>query len=172
MTRGSTPRAGRLPDHTGSKTVLSREGRQAPAPAWPLPGIPSTREAQLWEAAWRRPQAVLWDRDGQEDLVGLYVRKAAEAELPGSSSATVETFRRLGDDLLLTVPAMKRAGVVIADAAPSTPVRPAAVVPISGGTVRPGGRTSARDRFRRIPMDVTPGFADTPATSDTEETPA
>lgn len=165
MTRGATPRAGRLPDHTGNKTVLSREGRQAPAPDWPLPGIPSPREAQLWEAAWTRPQAVLWERDALEDDVALYIRKRAEAEIPGSSSASVDTIQRLADHLLLTVPAMKRAGVVIADEAPSAPSRPAAIVPISGG-----GRPSSRDRFQRIPVDAGPGFADTTDTDLSEET--
>src|SRR4051794_31508852 len=102
--QGSTPRSGRVPEFTGSRLVLPREGRQAPAPAWPLPGDPSSREAELWELEWARPQAIIWDRDALENDVALYVRKRAEAETPGSSSASVDTMRRLADDLLLTVP--------------------------------------------------------------------
>lgn len=179
MPQGQTPRSGRLPDHTGPTVVLPREGRQGPPPVWPLPGTPTTREAQLWAAAWKRPQALIWERDGLEDLVGLYVRKSAEAEAPGSPSAVVETARRLADDLLLTIPAMRRAGVVIGEpASPSGSTsgtfRPGVGFRATDGTVtpinsgRPSGHTSSKDRFRRIPS----GTATTSITPTTKETPA
>ena len=162
MTRGETVRSGRLPDFTGTTNVLPRAGRTTPPPAWPLPGVPTAREAELWARAWKRPQALLWERDGLEDLAALYVRKSAEAELPGSSAATVATALRLADDLTLTVPAMRRAGVSIAEDPANPTARPGSrsgsfrpgsapatgsVVPINGGTT---GHKSSRERFRRV----------------------
>ena len=166
MTRGETVRSGRLPDFTGTAHVLPRAGRTTPPPAWPLPGTPTPREAQLWAKAWARPQALIWERDGLEDLVALYVRKSAEAEAPGSSAATVASALRLADDLLLTVPAMRRAGVSIAEDPANAAPRPASrsgsfrpgsapasgsVVPINGGTP---GHKSSRERFRRVPSST------------------
>jgi hypothetical protein len=178
LPRGSTPRSGRVPVFDGSRTVLPREGRQAPAPAWPLPGTPSPREAQLWELEGSRPQALIWERDALENDVALYVRKRAEAETPGSSSASVDTMRRLQDDLLLTIPAMRRAGVAIAQpqAEPGTS-RPggATLVPIHGS---PGSRTrqalghrTAKERFTRTTNPATTPAADA-ATTDQEDNPA
>lgn len=157
MTRGSTPRAGRLPDFTGVQRVLPREGRQVPPPLWPLPGKPSARERQLWAAAWRRPQAVLWEEEGLADLAALYVRKTAEAEMPGSKAATVESSRRLADDLYLTVPAMKRAGVAIAPPESAT----TAAATTRSASPRP---PSSRERFRVVKsVDVTSDPTEEPA---------
>lgn len=168
MPRGVTPRSGRVPTFDGHLTVLSREGRQHPAPDWPLPGEASPREALLWEQEWTRPQAVIWQQDRLENDVALYVRKRAEAEAPGSSSASVDTMRRLLDDLLLTIPAMRRAGVVIGED-PASPgsaghsVRHAPDPSRSSGSPR-----SARERFRVVQPDS--GWQATP--NDTDKDPA
>ena len=49
--------------------TLPAEGRQGDAPEWPLVGQ-SDREAELWAAEWRRPQAVQWELTGAELEVG------------------------------------------------------------------------------------------------------
>lgn len=127
------------------------------------------REAQLWDLEWRRPQALIWECDAPENDVALYVRRRAEAETPGASSASVDTLRRLADNLLLTVPALRRAGLAIADedtkpAAGVTTIRPSArerwqAAPTPADDQ--GLRVTSRERFRRVPA----------APDLTEETP-
>jgi hypothetical protein len=129
-----------------------------------------------------KPQAILWEEDDLADDVALYVRKKGEAEMPGSSSAIVDTVRRLADDLLLTVPALRRAGISLApvqrEAAPATPSRrsssrdrfppalpasPDAPSPEDTNAPRDGSATdskgrhrSSRERFRTLPLAADP----------------
>jgi hypothetical protein len=62
---------------------LPAAGRPGPAPDWPLTR-PTGREKTLWAAEWARPQAVMWERNGQAIEVALYVRTFARAEAPGA----------------------------------------------------------------------------------------
>lgn len=39
--------------------------RDGSLPAWPLPDQ-TPREAVLWVREWQRPQAVMWERNGQQ----------------------------------------------------------------------------------------------------------
>src|SRR5690242_11707288 len=88
---GARARSGPAPDPTalrrdrdaGEGTVLPTEGRQGATPDWPLTEQ-SVREADLWERVWRMPQALMWERYGQELEVALYVRRFTEAELMDS----------------------------------------------------------------------------------------
>ena len=64
--------------------MLLAAGREGPAPDWPLVAQ-TDRERVLWENEWARPQAVVWERNGQENEVALYVRALARAEQPGAS---------------------------------------------------------------------------------------
>src|SRR3712207_1485565 len=143
MTRGYTPRSGRLPDFAGKRRILPRDVHLDPPP-WPLPGEPSVREAELWESVWGKPQAVIWAEDNMVDDVALYVRKKAEAEMPKSSSASVDSVQKLADHILLTIPSMTRAGIAIAP--PQD--QPA---PIPSGQGRTRTRSSAKDRFTVLP---------------------
>lgn len=71
-------RRDRTPDGS-TWTHLPAIGRQGEPPEWPL-SRPTRRELQLWQAEWRRPQAVMWEANGQQVEVALYVRCLAEAE--------------------------------------------------------------------------------------------
>ena len=53
--------------------------REGDPPAWPLTK-PTARERAIWASEWRRPQAVMWERNGWEREVALYVRTLALAE--------------------------------------------------------------------------------------------
>jgi hypothetical protein len=91
-------------------SVLPNKGMDAPP--WPLVGI-STREAELWDAFWLKPQSALWTRNGQLFEVALHVRCFAEAELPAAATPLRTLVRQQADALLLTMPAMLAARVKI-----------------------------------------------------------
>lgn len=121
---GARARSGPAPDpnalrrerEVGQWTTLPAVGRAGDAPEWPL-GEQSAREAELWGQLWRKPQALLWERNGQHHEVALYCRRFAEAELPESSTSLGTLVRQMMDSLLLTIPAMRAARVQIESAA-------------------------------------------------------
>jgi hypothetical protein len=93
-------------------TVLPASGRVGDPPAWPLTEA-SPREVVLWVAFWAKPQAILWERNGQAFEVAMHVRCFAEAEVQQASSAVRTLVRQQADALLLTIPAMHSARVRI-----------------------------------------------------------
>ena len=114
--------------------------RDGNVPEWPL--VEQTvREDDVWDAYWRKPQAILWDRNGQHFEVALHVRQlcAAEAHDAGVNARTL--VRQQLDSLLLTLPAMRSARVRIAEdevterreAAPRTPSSRSRLKVASGG---------------------------------------
>lgn len=100
------PNALRRERDAGEWTVLPAEGREGEPPAWPLPD-PTDREEELWDELWARPQALMWARYGQQLEVALYVRRFAEAELPGAFVALGTLVRQMADSLGLTTPGMR-----------------------------------------------------------------
>jgi hypothetical protein len=89
----------------GDWTILPAEGRPGRAPAWPMVKA-TARERALWNGLWKLPQATEWERNHLEMTVALYVRRLAEAELPGSKVTLSTLIRQLGDGLGLTAPGM------------------------------------------------------------------
>ena len=100
-------------------TLLPAAGFAGDVPRWPLsqrieadPARPrrqatvSRRERLHWAAAWRTPQAHVWDRLGWAHEVALYCRFLALAEL-GDLRAATET-RQWSDRLGLNAAAMLR----------------------------------------------------------------
>ncbi|MEU0733847.1 hypothetical protein [Streptomyces lavendulocolor] len=147
---GARTRSGPAPDpealrrerDAGEWTVLPSEGRQGEPPAWPLLGQ-SEREAELWGRLWRKPQALMWERFGQELEVALYVRRLAEAEEPDARVNLSTLVRQMADSLGLTTPGMRsNRWRITRDEEP----RPAA-----GRAVAP--RASARSRLKVVPSD-------------------
>jgi len=97
----------------------------------------------VWARLWKLPQAVEWQRLGQEHLVALYVRRFVEAEAPDTTAALSTLVRQFADSLGLTVPGMRSNRWVIDQGgvpAPRQPKQPA---------------VSARDRLRIV--DRAPG---------------
>ncbi|MGW0626437.1 hypothetical protein [Streptomyces sp. NPDC002758] len=111
---GARARSGPAPDpnalrrerDAGEWTILPAEGRSGAAPEWPLTEQ-SLREAELWEQLWRKPQALMWERYGQELEVALYVRRLTEAELMDSRVNLSTLVRQMADSLGLTTPGMR-----------------------------------------------------------------
>lgn len=111
---GARTRSGPAPDPTalrrerdaGEWTLLPAEGREGATPDWPLT-VQSEREAVLWARLWRMPQALMWERYGQEFEVALYARRLGEAEEPESSVTLSTLVRQLADSLGLSTPGLR-----------------------------------------------------------------
>jgi hypothetical protein len=149
---GARARSGPAPDpnalrrerDAGEWTILPQEGRQGATPEWPLPEQ-TIRESELWASLWRKPQALMWERYGQEFEVALYVRRYSEAEALESRVNLSTLVRQMADSLGLTTPGMRAnrwriAADEVAERRESAGKQPAA-------------KRSARDRFKVVPGD-------------------
>lgn len=150
---GARARSGPAPDpnalrrdrDSGEWTILPQDGRQGATPEWPLTEQ-TIRESEMWGSLWRKPQALMWERYGQEFEVALYVRRFAEAELMDSRVNLSTLVRQMADSLGLTTPGMRAnrwriAADEVAERRESTAV---------AGSAR---KRTARDRFKVVPGD-------------------
>lgn len=110
------------PSDRATWTHLPAIGRQGDPPAWPL-RRPTKRELAMWEAEWCRPQAVIWEQNGQEIEVAFYVRTCMEAEVRGVTASLRRMVRQQQLDLGITLEGLARLRWIIADdvAAPAPP---------------------------------------------------
>lgn len=154
MTKGGArARSGPAPDpnalrrerDAGEWTVLPVEGRQGATPVWPLTDQ-TERETELWTAMWVKPQALMWERYGQQLEVALYVRRLVEAEERGSFVNLSTLVRQMADSLGLTTPGMRanRWRITAEEAAPAKPA--------GRGRQAPAARSS-RSRLKVVPSD-------------------
>lgn len=145
---GARARSGPAPDpealrrerDEGDWIDLPAEGRRGRAPAWPLTQA-TARERKLWTREWKRPQAVMWERNGQEVEVALYVRAVAAAELLGATAAARSLVLRYQEALGLSLPGLARNRWRIATSSQPQPRR-------SNG--RAPAPASARKRFKVV----------------------
>lgn len=114
-------------------------------PAWPLPDQ-DEREAELWTQLWTYPQAVMWERQHQQHLVAIYVRRLAEAEARESATNLNTLVRQMADALGLTTPGMRANRWRIAS--PRTATIPA-TKENDEAPARRSNVVSMRDRARR-----------------------
>lgn len=146
---GARSRSGPMPDpnalrrdrkeDAASWVVLPAVGRTTPAPEWPLT-TPTPREMEMWHRFWAKPQALLWEKDGQLEYVAIFVRQLIEAEGEKASAENRKTVRMMFADLFLTSDSMSRARIRIGtpeDDKPRAAPR----------------RTSARDRLKVVEAD-------------------
>jgi hypothetical protein len=75
---------------------------------------------------WRKPQALIWERDGSLEYVAMFVRQLAEAEVEKASAENRKTVRMMFADLYLTSDSMARARIKIVgdDLAAKRPAEP------------------------------------------------
>jgi hypothetical protein len=117
---GARTRSGPAPDPTSGRsekrawTDLPASGREGEPPEWPLTE-PTPRERVLWDRWWRKPEALIWEKDGSADYVALTVRMFAEAEVERASAENRKTVRMMMADLYLTRDAKDRAGFRVVD---------------------------------------------------------
>lgn len=115
MRGGARARSGPPPDPNALRrdrdsetwTVLPLAGRKGAAPAWPLDGK-SKREAALWKKEWSRPQAVEWERNGQEVEVAMYVRTLIASEKLDATQGMRNLLRQQQEALGLSLPGLAR----------------------------------------------------------------
>lgn len=105
--------------------LLPAEGREAPAPKWPLTG----RAPKLWAGLWELPQAVAWEELHLERIVARYAQKLRLSESPTAPASMCAEVRQLEDRLGLSAMAMLRLRWEVA------PARVAEVVPGDGAEV-------------------------------------
>lgn len=134
-----------MPGDAATWTLLPSEGYAGDTPDWPLVGQ-LAREADLWADMWRKPQAVMWARLGQELEVAMFVRNFAIAEYPGAPVMLQTIVLRHLDSLGLSTQGLLRHRWRIV---PPVDVAPAAVA-------RPEGpvRPSARNRLTVVTLDA------------------
>lgn len=105
---GPAPKASPARRNSRVGTVrLPPEGRQGPAPAWPLSGRQKVSEARLWLDLWATPQAAAWERlgPGVVRVVARYCRLLIVAEHIDKDA--LAEVRQLEDRLGLTPKAMR-----------------------------------------------------------------
>lgn len=145
---GARARSGPAPDpnalrrerDAGEWTELPDAGREGDPPVWPLTE-PTPRELELWAAEWRRPQAIMWERNGQQLEVAMYVRAVVDAESPRASVSARTLVRQQMDSLGLTVPGMRtNRWKIVRESQPQT----------SAQTGAAAGRTRAKDRLHLV----------------------
>ena len=116
------------PSDKATWTRLPAAGREGETPPWPLSRA-TRRELEVWAAEWRRPQAVMWEANGQQLIVALFVRAVRFAENASSTSADRVSVIRYLDDLGISNGGLARNRWVIDDAgapARQEPEEPAA----------------------------------------------
>ena len=114
MAKGASARSGPAPDPNALRrdrdsaewVDLPAEGRKGKTPRFPLTK-PTSREKTLWTREWKRPQAIMWERNGQELEVALYVRAVADAEKAGASANTRNLVKQLGEALGTSLPGLR-----------------------------------------------------------------
>lgn len=99
---------------------LPAAGRQGDPPPWPL-ARPAKRELQLWAEEWKRPQAIMWEANGQQNEVALYVRSFRDAEQADAGTALRTLVRQQMDSLGISLPGLRGCHWIIdpPDAQPS-----------------------------------------------------
>jgi hypothetical protein len=142
---GARARSGPAPDpnafrrerDAGEWTELPAGGRAGDPPDWPLSDM-SSRELQLWVRLWRMPQALMWERFGQEFEVALYARQLERFERPKSPIILGTLVRQMADSLGLTTPGLRaNRWKIMRDETAATPAAATA-----------GPRRSSRNRLK------------------------
>jgi hypothetical protein len=104
---GPPPDPDSLTQAEGEWTVLPAAGREGEVPAWPLAQA-IERELDLWGDEWSRPQAIMWERQGQELEVALYVRSLVTAEAHNAPTNTRTLVKQLQEALGISMPGLLR----------------------------------------------------------------
>jgi hypothetical protein len=93
----------------------------------------------MWTEEWHRPQAIVWEENGQAREVALYVRAMAIAEAPKAPSVARTLVRQYMDDLGVSLPGLRRLRWII-DGEEQPAKR----------QVSPEARATAKDRLKLV----------------------
>lgn len=123
------PSSGRSDARGYSLTALPSEGYAGPVPDFPLPDL-SGREAEVWEQAWRTPQACAWSLPSERwrvPTVALWVRVKVRCEDPEAPVALYAQLHRFADQIGMTTAGLAEMGwrVAVDEVAAKAAERPA-----------------------------------------------
>ncbi|MDF1603386.1 hypothetical protein [Nocardioides sp. YIM 152315] len=93
-------------------TALPAEGYDGPVPDFPLPA-PSARELEVWEEAWRSPQACAWSLPSESwraATVAMWVRVKVRCEDPDVGAALLGQLHRFADQIGMTTAGLAEMG--------------------------------------------------------------
>jgi hypothetical protein len=93
--------------------TLPSEGRTDPPPEWPIADV-TGNELDMWGKLWKKPQALMWEIQGLDYAVALYVRTYFEAVEPKAVSGLKTAVLRMEGELGISLPGMKSLGWQIA----------------------------------------------------------
>lgn len=142
MKGGARARSGPPPDphalrrdrrDDGDWTTLPADGRAGDPPRWPLTR-PTKRELELWAREWRRPQALMWEHNGQELEVAFLVRSIVAAEKRDAPVTLRTLVRQQMEALGISAAGLVRNRWRIGQPADTDPA--AAAAPPAGGRAR------------------------------------
>ena len=104
-------------DQRGFKlTALPAEGYAGSVPDFPLPK-PSERELEVWEQAWRSPQACAWSMPSEMwrlRTVALWVRTSVRCEDPDAAASLLSQLHRFADQIGMTTAGLAEMGWKVA----------------------------------------------------------
>jgi hypothetical protein len=152
MTRGGArnrsgppadPNSGRSDARGYSLTALPAQGYDGEIPDFPLPTA-SERELEVWEQAWRTPQACAWAMPSEAwrtGTVALWVRVKVRCEDPDVGAALLGQLHRFADQIGMTTAGLAEMGWKIA--VDETAAK--------RDQAKPERRPSSRDRMKVVP---------------------
>jgi hypothetical protein len=122
---------------------LPSEGYQGEIPNFPLPQA-SAREVEVWEQAWRTPQACAWSMPSESwrhSTVALWVRTKVRCEDPEAGAALLGQLHRFADQVGMTTAGLAEMGWRVAvDEVASKRSEPSETA----------SRPSSRDRLKAV----------------------
>jgi hypothetical protein len=124
------PGSGRSDARGYSLTALPAEGFTGVVPEFPLPN-PAVRELELWEQAWRTPQACAWSLPSErwrQRTVALWVRVSWRCEDSEAGAALLGQLHRFADQIGMTTAGLAEMGwrVAVDELAEKKATKPAA----------------------------------------------
>lgn len=139
------PNSGRSERRGYSLTALPAQGYDGPIPDWPLT-TPTDHELQVWESAWRTPQACAWSMPSESwriPTVALWVRIKVRCEDPEAGASLLGQLHRFADQVGMTTAGLAEMGwrVAVDEVAKRAAEKPA----------EPVARKSSRDRLKAVP---------------------
>ena len=99
-----------------SLTALPAGGYDGPLPEFPLPD-PTDRELEVWEQAWRTPQACAWSMPSETwrtRTVAMWVRLSVRCEEPDAGAALLGQLHRFADQIGMTTAGLAEMGWKVA----------------------------------------------------------
>jgi len=97
-------------------TSLPAHGYDGPVPDFPLPS-PTSRELEVWESAWRTPQACAWSLPSEAwraRTVAMWVRLSVRCEEPDAGAALLAQLHRFADQIGMTTAGLAEMGWKVA----------------------------------------------------------